>query len=1147
MFVASDGAHARVIYSASDLAAASRCEYALLRAFDAKLGRGPAVSVEDELLARTAKLGGEHEQRHLDELRELSQENVAIIGRPEYTVAGLTAAAQATMRAVERRAPVVYQAAMFDGRFVGFADFLVLDSEQYRLRDTKLARSVKVEALLQLAAYADTLARAGVPVAPDVDLVLGDGATASYRVDELLPVYLQRRAALQRLLDDHVAGDAAVTWEDEGVRACFRCPECEIQVRAHDDLLLVAGMRVSQRARLIDAGVTTVAELAEHSGPVPELAPRTVASLTAQARLQITPKVNGKPAYEVIDAQPLMVLPDANKGDLFFDFEGDPLWTADGRQWGLEYLWGVLTVAGPAGSPSATDEFHPFWAHDRSSERQALVDFLAMVRKRLKRYPDMHIYHYAAYEKSTLLRLAGRYGVGENDVDDLLRNGILVDLYPLVRKSIRVGTENYSIKSLEPLYMGNELRSGEVTTATDSITQYARYCALRDEGRADEAAAVLKEIEDYNVYDCRSTRRLRDWMMARAIESGVPPRGPQPVRDDEVVDLGDDLDRKLCKFAGDGVEQRTAEQTAVAMVAAARGFHRREDKPFWWGHFDRVNNPVDEWADNGDVFIAEKAQIVADWHQPPKARKPQRHVRLFGAIANGELAKDMYALYDPPAPAGLADDPDRRAFGSVTVIECDNPEAPTQAVVVEKQPKDGDVFDQVPFALTPGPPINTKPLQESIEQTAAAVAAGLPNLPCDAVTDILLRKAPRTVSGGPLPRSGSIADDITAALQDLDSSYLAVHGPPGTGKTFTSARVIARLVNERAWRIGVVAQSHAVVENLFGDVLAAGVDGEHVAKKINTVNCGWTELANPEFAGYISDHAARGMGCVVGGTGWDFANANKIPRLALDLLVVEEAGQYSIANTIAVAPSARNLMLLGDPQQLPQVSQGTHPEPVDTSALGWLIDGKHTLPAELGYFLDRSYRMHPAVCGAVSRLSYDGRLQSYDEVTAARTLEGRPPGVRAISVDHDGNSTDSPEEADAIVAEIRGLLGTPWADEDGTVPLAQKHVLVVTPYNAQVVTLRRRLDTAGLTGVEVGTVDKFQGRQAPVVFVSMTASSADDVPRGIAFLLNRNRLNVAVSRAKYLCVVVRSPLLTEYLPGTPDRLVELGAFLSLTS
>jgi predicted RecB family nuclease len=1127
----SDG---QVIYSASDLAAASRCEYAMLRAFDAKLGRGPKVSVEDELLARTATLGDEHEQRHLDELRELAEDNVAVIGRPKYTVDGLTAAAGATMRAVERRAPVIYQAAMFDGRFVGFADFLVLDGDHYRLRDTKLARSVKVEALLQLAAYADTLARAGVPVADDVELVLGDGATAGYRVDELLPVYLSRRTGLQRLLDDHLASGVAVTWENEDVRACFRCPECEIQVRAHDDLLLVAGMRVSQRARLIDASITTVAELAAHTGPVPELAGRTVTALTAQARLQLTPKVNGKPAYQVIDAQPLMVLPDANKGDLFFDFEGDPLWTVNGREWGLEYLWGVLTVS---------DEFHPFWAHDRASERKALTDFLAMVRKRLKRYPGMHIYHYAAYEKSTLLRLAGRYGVGENDVDDLLRDGILVDLYPLVRKSIRVGTENYSIKSLEPLYMGNELRDGEVTTAADSITQYARYCALRDEDRPDEAAAVLKEIEDYNVYDCRSTRRLRDWMMARAIESGVPPRGPQPVRDDSegtVIEIGDDLGRRLLKFAGDGVEPRTAEQTAVAMVAAARGYHRREDKPFWWGHFDRVNNPVDEWSDNSDVFIADRAEIVNDWHQPPKARKPQRHVRLFGALANGGLANSMFALYDPPAPAGLADDPDRRGFGSVAVVECDNPEAPTEVVIVERQPKEGDTFDQVPFALTPGSPIPTKPLQDSIADTAALIGASLPDLPADAVTDILLRRPPRTLQGKPLPHTGSDADDMTSALLDLDSSYLAVHGPPGTGKTFTSAAVIARLVNDHGWRVGVVAQSHAVVEHLLGCVISAGVDPERVGKK-KSAGAAWCDVDEKDYAAFITGSE----GCVIGGTAWDFANSGRVPRLALDLLVVEEAGQYSLANTIAVAPSARNLLLLGDPQQLPQVTVGTHPEPVDTSALGWLIDGRHTLPAELGYFLDLSYRMHPAVCASVSRLSYDGRLQSFSTVTTARSLDGHVPGVRVLTVEHNGNSTDSPEEADAIVAEVRSLLGKSWTDEDGTVPLGQEHVLVVTPYNAQVVMLRQRFDSVGLTDVEVGTVDKFQGRQAPVVFVSMTASSADDVPRGIAFLLNRNRLNVAVSRAKYLSVIVQSPLLTEYLPGTPDRLVELGAYLSL--
>ncbi|MCV7255804.1 TM0106 family RecB-like putative nuclease [Mycobacterium hackensackense] len=1135
MFVADD----RVIYSASDLAAAARCEYALLRSFDAQLGRGPKVSAADELLARTAALGHDHEQRHLEELR--TEDAVTVIGRPPYTVAGLTAAAEQTMAAVERRSPAIYQAAMFDGRFAGFADFLHLESgpagRRYRLRDTKLSRSVKVEALLQLAAYADALTTAGVPVAAEVELVLGDGAVSRYQVDELLPVYLPRRAALQRLLDEHLAGDRPVSWADERVRACFRCPECSVQVKETDDLLLVAGMRTSQRARLIDAGIGTVHQLAAHEGAVPELSKRTVTTLTAQARLQIAERIDGKPPFEVVDAQPLMVLPDADKGDLFFDFEGDPLWTVNGRDWGLEYLWGVLTVA---------DEFTPFWAHDREAERRALVDFLAMVRKRLKRYPKMHIYHYAAYEKSTLLRLAGRYGVGENEVDDLLRNGILVDLYPLVRKSIRVGTESYSIKYLEPLYMGGELRDGEVTNAADSITQYARYCALRDEGDADEAANVLKEIEDYNRYDCRSTRRLRDWLVARAIESSVPPRGPQPLRDkaaQDEVEVADALDRTLMKFAGDGIEERTPEQTAVAMVAAARGFHKREDKPFWWAHFDRVNNPVDEWSDNSDVFVAERAEVVNDWHQPPKARKPQRHVRLTGELANGGLAHDMYALYDPPAPAGLADDPDRRAFGSVAVLECDDPEVPTAVVICEREPKGGSTFDQLPFALTPGPPINTKPLQESIADTAAAVRAGLPDLPADAVTDILLRRAPRMVGGGPLPRTGDVAADMGTALLALDSSYLAVHGPPGTGKTFTSAKVIERLVNGHGWRVGVVAQSHAVVENLFRDVIAAGVDGARVGKKVNTVNSGWTALTNPEFAGFI----ANNEGCVVGGTGWDFANANKIPRRALDLLVIEEAGQYSLANTIAVAPSARNLMLLGDPQQLPQVSQGTHPEPVDGSALGWLVDGHHTLPEERGYFLDYSFRMHPAVCGPISRLSYDGRLRAREEVSGARHLEGVIPGVRVLTVDHDGNSTDSPEEAQAIVAEITALLGTPWTDEHGTVALAAQHVLVVTPYNAQVVTLRRTLDAVGLTEVEVGTVDKFQGRQAPVVFVSMATSSAEEAPRGVSFLFNRNRLNVAVSRAKYTAFIVRSAHLTDYLPATPDRLIELGAFLALTS
>jgi predicted RecB family nuclease len=1125
-----------VIYSASDLAAASRCEYALLRAFDAKLGRGPALVVDDDLLARTATLGDEHEQRRLDELRRETGGNVVIIGRPPYTVAGLTAAAEQTTRAVGDRAPAIYQAAMFDGRFAGFADFLVLDDEHYRVGDTKLARSAKVTALLQLAAYADTLALAGVPIAPEVELVLGDGAVVRYRVDELTGVYHRRRDELQRLLDEHYAGGEPVRWENEGVRACFRCPACTEQVRARDDLLLVAGMRVSQRARLLDAGISTIAELAEHSGSVPELSPRTVRTLTGQAGLQVRQRSTGTAQFEIADPQPLSLLPNPDDGDLFFDFEGDPLWTTDGTDWGLEYLFGVLEAKGA---------FRPLWAHDRVSERAALVDFLAMVRKRRKRYPNMHIYHYASYEKTALLRLAGRYGVGEDDVDDLLRNGVLVDLYPLVRKSIRVGAESYSLKALEPLYMGAQLRSGDVTTATDSITQYAKFCELRDAGRGEEAASVLKEVEDYNLYDCTSTRGLRDWLLLRAFECGVTPLGTQPVRAAGAIEQSDDLARRLAGFAGDAAAgARTPEPLAVAMVAAARGYHRREDKPFWWAHFDRLNNPVDEWADTSDVFVADGAAVVMEWCTPPKARKPQRHVRLTGELAAGDLPAKVFALYEPPAPTGLTDNPDRRAAGAAEVVTADDATVPTEVVIMERLPKGGNEFHQLPFALTPGPPVSTRPLHDAIETAAVELAAGLPALPRTAITDILLRRAPRTRSDSALPRSGDPAADITAALRDLDASYLAVHGPPGTGKTHTAAHVIARLVNDNAWRIGIVAQSHAAVEHLLGCAIAAGVDAARVAKKkYGSAAASWQVIDEKEYAGFIADTA----GCVIGGTAWDFANDSRVPRGSLDLLVIEEAGQFCLANTIAVAGAADNLLLLGDPQQLPQVSQGTHPEPVDSSALGWLVQGHRTLPPERGYFLDRSFRMHPAVCTPVSALAYEGRLHSFAERTAARHLDGYPAGVQTLVVEHNGNATASPEEAGVIVAEIVRLLGRSWTDEHGTREMQAGDILVVAPYNAQVLMLRTLLDEAGLHDVPAGTVDKFQGREAPVVFVSMTASSIDDVPRGISFLLNRNRLNVAVSRAQYAAVIVRSAALTEYLPPTPGGLVELGAFLALTS
>lgn len=1176
-----------LICSASDLTAAIGCEFALLRGLDVRLGRidQPEKSC-DAMLARTARLGDAHEGRELDDLLTRYGPYDAAAGRGVYAVArpasrqraALAAAAAETLAVLRSGTDVVYQAAFFRGRFSGYADFLIRDSTEeaggprYSVYDTKLARHARVSALLQLAAYADELATSGIATAPHVHLLLGDGSTADYELADLIPVYRERRARLHHLLDEHRLATQAVAWNDDRYVACGRCDTCAAEVAAHRDLLLVAGMRTSQRTRLREAGVTTIDELATHSRAVDGMRAGTRTTLCAQAALQVRQNPPGADdgsaasvAFDVYAPDSLGALPPPDPGDIFFDFEGDPLWSdGDPTISGLEYLFGVVETPD---TPDSTPAFRPFWAHDRAGEKQALVDFLAYVADRRAAHPGMHVYHYAAYEKSALLRLAGRYGVGEDAVDDLLRAGVLIDLYAVVRNSIRVSQPSYSLKKLEPLYMGEQLRDSEVTTAGDSIVAYADYCELRDNGDTVAAQAQLREIADYNEYDCLSTYRLRDWLLARATEHGVAAAsGIAPTTmDSEAPDDARTVELGLLGCVADVARtDRTDAQQAVAVLAAALGYHRREAKPVWWAHFDRLTNPVDDWADTTDVLVVDEGGVVGDWGTEGRQRNPRRTIRLAGRLAVGSRLSPgtpVSLLYDADTcPPGLDDGSARRGVNwdaVITEIHLSE-DGLDEFIVVETHKAADPDYATLPMAVAPGQPINTKNLRTAIERLATQVAARLESgatpaaATCgQAALDLLARRPPALRALPTLPAATAAIDGpiraISAAVRDLERSYLAVQGPPGSGKTYVGARVIAGLVAE-GWQIGVVAQSHKVIEHLLDQIIRAGVDPCHVGKKTDSDNTtgGWTGIGGNGHSTWLADRAGRG--CVLGGTAWDFTNPKRVEPGSLDLLVIDEAGQFSLANTLAVSTAARRLLLLGDPQQLPQVSQGTHPERCDESALSWITEGHHVLPPERGYFLDRSWRMHPALCAAVSRLSYDDKLQSHEPVTAVRALDGIRPGIQVVAVDHAGNSVESREEADEVTRQIEDLLGRHWldpADSSAPRPLGQDDILVVAPYNAQVAMIRHGLAAASLGAVRVGTVDKFQGQQAPVVIVSMTASAAEDVPRGMSFLLSRNRVNVAISRGQWCAVVIRSPRLTDYLPTSPTDLAVLGGFIGL--
>ncbi|WP_159793535.1 TM0106 family RecB-like putative nuclease [Puerhibacterium puerhi] len=1223
-----------LVYSATDLAHAAECEYALLRRLDVLLGRGEPVPDDgDGLLAAAGALGAQQEA-------DILAGYVESYGRWEpggrggvVEVAHLGGSRSAvehrdrdalTLAALRGGVDVVAQGYLFDGRFGGYADFIVrqggdADGPEFAVLDSKLARTARVTALLQVTAYAERLREAGVRVADQVGLMLGTGRTERFALDDLAPVYRRRRARLEAILDAHRAGDVPVAWGDGRYTACGRCAVCEPQVRAADDVLLVAHLTTAQRARLRQVGITTVHDLAAAPKELPAglvMGSGAWEHLRAQAAIQVRQAEAGHPVFELVDAAPIHALPTPDPGDIYFDFEGDPLWTdADrwGREYGLEYLFGWVE------RPTAANPRPPFRAlvaHDRTQEKQALVDFVAYVVERRRRYPGMHVYHYAPYEKTALLRLAARHGVCADEVDQLLRDGVLVDLYATVRAGLRVGAESYSIKKLEPLYMGDDLRDAEgVTNAADSVVEYRRACAVR-ESEPEEFERTMRSILDYNEYDCVSTLRLHAWLRQvaaagagaggaaaggagpdvghladdaahaapgdAAAPDGATPGGadvpssdvevltPQQQRRQEHRTAVQEAADRLLALAGDApAAERTAAQQVAAQVAHSLLYWELEAKPFWWGHHDRLSNDPDDWADTRDTVVASDAQsvrVVEDWRDLGGRRGVGRLLEVTGQIAPGSLLRagtDVWLMYAPPLPPCASQGGDRGhgVTQKGTVLDVAAADDGRDVVVVEERIGATDLRNgvtthaQLPYALAPAAlGINTVPLEAVLLEYAADVEAAFPDVPRGLAWDVLLRRPPRTSDGAPVHArrdGGDTADEIVEALLALDDSYLGVQGPPGTGKTYTGSRVVARLVAEHGWRVGVTAQSHEAVANFLRAVAGKGLGPQQVARYRSGADTRrpegpWSELAKPaDASAFLGEHAASGTGCVVGGTAWLFARGDD-----LDLLVVDEAGQFSLAPTLAAARRARRVLFLGDPQQLPQVSAAPHAEHVEVSALSWLLGGHATLPDSHGWFLDTSWRMHPALCEAVSALSYERRLHSAP-ATKDRSLEGVAPGVHPVEVWHPGDATFSPAEADAVVDLVRSHLGRTWTDPGERDPgrrerpLGQDDVLVVAPYNAQVATVRRALEAAGYDDVRVGTVDKFQGQEAPVVIVSMTASSAEDVPRGVEFLLNRNRLNVAVSRGQWCAYVVHSPTLAAHLPTSPERLLELGAFCGL--
>ncbi len=1055
----------------------------------------PDEDAERELAARK---GEEHEHRYLLRLR-LQEPGLVEIERND------PAAVERTLAAMDAGAPAIYQAHLVVDGWQGYPDFLfrcaggscACGAFHYTPWDTKLARSAKPHFLVQLCSYAEMLETIRGFRPAELVFVMGD--SAELRFDTRHYFYYYRR--LKRSFVAFQSGWNPARPPEPGLdRSWGRWARAaERLLDGSDHLSRIAGITRGQVRRLEDAGITTLTALAgrgpEHRAP--RVSQLTFERLRIQARLQRASQGRIQPLWQLRQPSPeeprrgLALLPPPSDADVFFDIEGFPY--AEG---GLEYLFGAVTV------DEITPRFHDWWAHDEKEERAAFERFLDWVVARWRRNPSLHVYHYASYEASAVKRLMGKYATREAEVDDLLRHDVLVDLYAVVRQALVVGARSYSLKDVERLYQPP--RAGEVISAGGSLLEYQRWLDSGESGRWEESP-ILRGIRDYNRVDCESLRELRSWLLDRQRESGIaylPESGEEssapaasPPRDDPVA-------ARLVERAGADPEPARLDRLVGWLV----GFHRREEKPMWWRMFERHEMSVEERYDDLDCL----AGLV-------RTETPARAIKRSTALEYA-FDPDQDTRLETGSRCYVAGD----RTGTHEIVELDK-EAGRVALKVGPGKALPDRICLIPHEHVPA-----DALKGAVARFAGAWERG--QVAARAVEDLLRRRRPRIAGhdGGELVRPN---DDPVLRVVDLarrlDGSALCIQGPPGTGKTYTAAAIILDLL-KRGKRIGVTANSHKVILNLMRAVVRAGGGAGGPAPLYKVGDQEDDPLLAEGLVRVVGSKEvpnALGEGPVlVGGTAWVFSRPELEARF--DYLVIDEAGQVSLANAVASGLSAGNLILVGDQMQLAQPTQGSHPGETGLSCLEYLLHGRATVPPDLGVFLGRSRRMHPELCGFVSAAVYDGRLGSIPETARHRVIGGGSPSVPAetgiawVPVRHDGCTQRSEEECEAIAAIVEELLRRRVVDRDGRErPMTPADILIVAPFNLQVRCLAERLGPAA----RIGTVDKFQGQEAPVVIVSLCASTLDEAPRGAGFLLSPNRINVAVSRAEALAVVVGSP------------------------
>ena len=1112
--------------SATDLAGYLHCRHLISLEKLVATGQRERPKIWDPMLESLWTRGLEHEQGYVECLANQGLE-ICIIDGFDIDEGSLSATREAMLSGKD----VIVQAALADGRWAGRADILLktdqpsdLGAWSYEVSDTKLARDTKGGTILQLSLYSEMVGKVQgcQPKSMMVVRPWTDFTPDVYRCADYSAFYRRTKRRLEALVES----EKHETYPDP-TSHCDVCTwkiECDKKRKADDHPCLIAGISKAQTAELACRGQTTMTSISQMPVPIGWKTERGSAAsyerVANQARLQVHRRDQGELKHELlppIQGLGLSRLPEPSDGDIFLDFEGDAF-VGDG---GLEYLLGFTF------QDDGQTKYEGYWATTRADEKAAFERFIDFVMERRQVFPDLHIYHFGGYERGALTRLMGRYATREDEVDQLLRAQTLVDLLTVVRQGLRAGVESYSIKRLESLF-GYE-RDMNLPDANLALKRLELCLELNsDEGITEDDRAT---VQRYNRDDCISTQVLRDWLegqRAELIAQGHNIERPLPQEAGPSDTVAEWLERikplvaALTQDVPDDALGRSDEQQARWLLAQMLEFHRREEKSTHWEGFRLRDLQSDDLLD-------EKSGLSG---------------LTFMETVGGTAKCPIHRYSFPEQECDIAPGNKLRLEGGASYGEAVAISAYSRTIDIKKV---GAAASTHAGALYTHEFIPSKPQQEALMRFAEDVVSR--GMFADGAYQsgraILLRARPTTRGGSELRQADEAVGDAAVRLANiLNPGVMPIQGPPGAGKTYTGARMICSLVSVGK-RVGIVANSHAVIGNLLDEVMSAA---DSMGLEIHAVLKPKDKASAPQHDRIRIASDNKGIiqalhdGCsVAGGTAWLWSSPEVTD--ALDVLFVDEAAQMALANVLAVSQAAPTLILLGDPQQLDQPVKGSHPEGTDLSALAHLLGGDKTVTDDQGLFLGETWRLHPEICDFTSELFYEGKLNSksgleVQTVLGQGTLHGA--GVRFIAVEHSGNSNRSSEEADAIESLVKEILnsGATWTNRTGvTAPLTIQDILIIAPYNAQVFEIQQRLPDA-----RVGTVDKFQGQEAPIAIYSLTSSSHADAPRGMEFLYSLNRLNVATSRARCISVLIGTREVFEPECRTPRQMQLANAF-----